>query len=191
MMSLFYNILGGRFIPALPLDETLTVVYLLHCTSNCAHYSCDNYEFSPFIKQPAICGMNFYSPSQVRHEGDPEAALVQFSSPGEATKAHNSAEAVLSNRFIKVFYLKQNDLPRQEVFLEVCVFVILLNNYNYLSTRPQYRWPYLYVAPLPVCLPLWSHLVIRVPRLQQNPHLIAVVWPSNGDKEVITSLQKW
>ncbi|XP_064405280.1 RNA-binding protein 26-like [Halichondria panicea] len=58
---------------------------------------------------------------KVRHEGDPEAALVQFSSPGEATKAHNSAEAVLSNRFIKVFYLKQNDLPRQEVFLETPV----------------------------------------------------------------------
>ena len=55
---------------------------------------------------------------QVRHEGDPEAALVQFSSPAEATKAHNSTEAVLNNRFIKVFYLRQND---PVVSLEVCV----------------------------------------------------------------------
>lgn len=73
--------------------------------------------------------MNSCSPSQVRHEGDPEAALVQFSSPGEATKAHNSAEAVLSNRFIKVFYLKQNDMPKQEVFLEVKVFICFRNSH--------------------------------------------------------------
>ena len=53
-----------------------------------------------------------------------EGALVQFSTPSEATKAHNSAEAVLNNRFIKVYYLRLNDTARppllKEVSLEVC-----------------------------------------------------------------------
>lgn len=62
-----------------------------------------------------------YFVHQVRHEGDPEASLVQFSSPSEATKAHNSTEAVLENRFIKVFYLKHNDVPGQYVSSEVHV----------------------------------------------------------------------
>ena len=53
--------------------------------------------------------LHFYS--QVRYEGDPESALVQFSSPAEAKAAHDCAEAVLNNRFIKVYYLKQGGGP--------------------------------------------------------------------------------
>ena len=43
---------------------------------------------------------------QVHYENDPEAAIVQFSSPAEAKAGHDCAEAVLNNRFIKVYYLK-------------------------------------------------------------------------------------
>jgi len=41
---------------------------------------------------------------QVQFEGDPASALVTFASPTEAEMAFSSAEAVLGNRFIKVFY---------------------------------------------------------------------------------------
>ena len=45
---------------------------------------------------------------QVRYEGDLEGALVQFSLPTEAKKAHDNTEAVLNNRFIKVYYLRRD-----------------------------------------------------------------------------------
>ena len=41
---------------------------------------------------------------QVCHEGDPEAALVQYTTHSEALSAIRSTEAVLNNRFIKVFW---------------------------------------------------------------------------------------
>ncbi|XP_071442055.1 RNA-binding protein 26 isoform X2 [Hetaerina americana] len=41
---------------------------------------------------------------QVSYEGDPEAALITFSSHAEANAAYRSTEAVLNNRFIKVFW---------------------------------------------------------------------------------------
>jgi hypothetical protein len=41
---------------------------------------------------------------QVQFEGDPASALVTFTSPDEAEMAFSSAEAVLGNRFIKVYY---------------------------------------------------------------------------------------
>ena len=47
---------------------------------------------------------------QVRYENDPESAIVQFSSPQEAKAAHDSVEAVLNNRFIRVYYLKNTGL---------------------------------------------------------------------------------
>lgn len=47
--------------------------------------------------------------AQVRYEGDLEGAMVQFSSPVEAKKAHDSSEAVLNNRFIWVSYLRKED----------------------------------------------------------------------------------
>ncbi|CAH0548606.1 unnamed protein product [Brassicogethes aeneus] len=47
---------------------------------------------------------------QVQYEGDPEAALVTFSSHAEANAAYRSTEAVLNNRFIKVFWHQHNPL---------------------------------------------------------------------------------
>jgi len=40
----------------------------------------------------------------VSFNGDPEGALVTFSSHSEAQAAYRSTEAVLNNRFIKVFW---------------------------------------------------------------------------------------
>ncbi|KAJ8956336.1 hypothetical protein NQ318_015074 [Aromia moschata] len=45
---------------------------------------------------------------QVQFEGDPEAAIVTFSSHAEANAAYRSTEAVLNNRFIKVFWHNAN-----------------------------------------------------------------------------------
>ena len=41
---------------------------------------------------------------QINFENDPEAALVTFSSPDEAFRAYKSTEAVLNNRFIRVYW---------------------------------------------------------------------------------------
>lgn len=41
---------------------------------------------------------------QVSYDGDPEAAIVTFSTHAEANVAYRSTEAVLNNRFIKVFW---------------------------------------------------------------------------------------
>lgn len=41
---------------------------------------------------------------QIQFESDPEAALVTFSVPAEAQCAYRSTEAVLNNRFIRVFW---------------------------------------------------------------------------------------
>ncbi|RVE46269.1 hypothetical protein evm_009093 [Chilo suppressalis] len=52
---------------------------------------------------------------QVCFEGDPEGALITFSNPTEANVAYKSTEAVLNNRFIKVFWHnpenKQENMP--------------------------------------------------------------------------------
>lgn len=74
---------------------------------------------SPFLELHVL-------PPQVRFEGDLEGAMVQFSSPPEAKRAHDSTEAVLNNRFIRVYYLRKDDcapLPFQlrEFSLEVSV----------------------------------------------------------------------
>ncbi|XP_065058188.1 RNA-binding protein 27-like [Rhopilema esculentum] len=49
---------------------------------------------------------------QVNYENDPQAALIQFASNAEARRAYNSPEAVLGNRFIKLFWHnKTKNLP--------------------------------------------------------------------------------
>ncbi|KAL4711307.1 hypothetical protein ACJJTC_019148, partial [Scirpophaga incertulas] len=52
---------------------------------------------------------------QVCYEGDPEGALITFSNHMEANVAYKSTEAVLNNRFIKVFWHnsenKQENMP--------------------------------------------------------------------------------
>eukprot|EP00800_Vazella_pourtalesii_P016293 TRINITY_DN464_c0_g1_i9.p1 TRINITY_DN464_c0_g1~~TRINITY_DN464_c0_g1_i9.p1 ORF type:complete len:515 (-),score=113.32 TRINITY_DN464_c0_g1_i9:171-1715(-) len=45
---------------------------------------------------------------QVRYDNDPEGALVRFVTPQEAKKAHDCSDAVLGNRFIRVFYSKRD-----------------------------------------------------------------------------------
>ena len=45
---------------------------------------------------------------QVHHENDPEAATITFSSQHEALAAYRSTEAVLNNRFIRVFWHSVN-----------------------------------------------------------------------------------
>lgn len=45
---------------------------------------------------------------QIAYEGDPEAAIITFNSHAEANVAYRSTEAVLNNRFIKVFWHSNN-----------------------------------------------------------------------------------
>lgn len=45
---------------------------------------------------------------QISYDGDPEAAIVTFSTHAEANVAYRSTEAVLNNRFIKVFWHSQD-----------------------------------------------------------------------------------
>lgn len=52
---------------------------------------------------------------KVCHDGDPEAALVQFASHSEALAAIRNTEAVLNNRFIKVFWHSKEQQQVQEL----------------------------------------------------------------------------
>lgn len=45
---------------------------------------------------------------QISYDGDPEAAIITFSTHAEANVAYRSTEAVLNNRFIKVFWHTNN-----------------------------------------------------------------------------------
>lgn len=47
---------------------------------------------------------------QISYDEDPEAAIVTFSTHAEANVAYRSTEAVLNNRFIKVFWHSQHQL---------------------------------------------------------------------------------
>uniref|UniRef100_A0A670KEQ6 RNA-binding protein 26 n=1 Tax=Podarcis muralis TaxID=64176 RepID=A0A670KEQ6_PODMU len=48
---------------------------------------------------------------QVAYQGDPEGALIQFATHEEAKKAISSTEAVLNNRFIKVYWHREGSAP--------------------------------------------------------------------------------
>lgn len=54
---------------------------------------------------------SFYN-LQVAYEGDPEAALIQFATHAEAKAAISSTEAVLNNRFIKMYWHREG--PSQQ-----------------------------------------------------------------------------
>ncbi|GFS79297.1 zinc finger protein swm, partial [Nephila pilipes] len=61
---------------------------------------------------------------QVGYDSDPEAALVQFMTDAEATAAYRCAEAILNNRFIKVFYhnpQKKEENQTSSITNEICV----------------------------------------------------------------------
>ncbi|XP_075774950.1 RNA-binding protein 26 isoform X1 [Pelodiscus sinensis] len=49
---------------------------------------------------------------QVAYHGDPEGALIQFATHEEAKKAISSTEAVLNNRFIKVYWHREGSVPQ-------------------------------------------------------------------------------
>ena len=53
---------------------------------------------------------------QINFENDPEAALITFSSPHEANQAYRSTEAVLNNRFIRVFWHN-----KEKVIVSACL----------------------------------------------------------------------
>lgn len=83
---------GGRRQPDQPDKCTLEVRKLPAELNTISHL---NQHFSKF---GTIVNL------QVCFEGDREAALIQFASHAEAQAAHRSTEAVLNNRFIKVFW---------------------------------------------------------------------------------------
>lgn len=51
---------------------------------------------------------------QVVFSGDPEAALIQYTANEEARRAISSTEAVLNNRFIRVYWHRENTQQNQE-----------------------------------------------------------------------------
>ncbi|KAG7321166.1 hypothetical protein KOW79_015581 [Hemibagrus wyckioides] len=51
---------------------------------------------------------------QVVFGGDPEAALIQYTANEEARRAISSTEAVLNNRFIRVYWHRENTAQNQE-----------------------------------------------------------------------------
>ncbi|XP_017348838.1 RNA-binding protein 27 isoform X1 [Ictalurus punctatus] len=51
---------------------------------------------------------------QVVFGGDPEAALIQYTANEEARRAISSTEAVLNNRFIRVYWHRENTTQNQE-----------------------------------------------------------------------------
>lgn len=56
-------------------------------------------------------------PSQVAFGGDPEAALIQYTKNEEARKAISSTQAVLNNRFIRVYWHREpgsSSTPQQQ-----------------------------------------------------------------------------
>ncbi|XP_045528957.1 RNA-binding protein 26 isoform X1 [Pieris brassicae] len=89
-----YNRLGSTRPPLLGkgVNCSLEVKKVPHGLNDITHL---NNHFSKFGKIVNI---------QVCFEGDPEAALVTFSNPTEANVAYKSTEAVLNNRFIKLFW---------------------------------------------------------------------------------------
>lgn len=61
----------------------------------------------------AVSFLFFYSfNAQVAYQGDPEGALIQFATHEEAKKAISSTEAVLNNRFIKVYWHREGSAPQ-------------------------------------------------------------------------------
>lgn len=72
------------------------------------------WQIGSFKKKLNIWQKNINFCWQVHYEGDSEAALITFSSHAEANAAYRSTEAVLNNRFIKVFWHNVNQPPLGE-----------------------------------------------------------------------------
>ncbi|XP_007900760.1 RNA-binding protein 26 isoform X1 [Callorhinchus milii] len=52
---------------------------------------------------------------QVAYQGDPEGALIQFATHDEAKRAISSTEAVLNNRFIKVYWHRESNSQQKTI----------------------------------------------------------------------------
>lgn len=65
---------------------------------------------------------------QVKYEGDPEAALITYSSNQEALSCYKCSDPVFNNRFIKVFWHQKNkdktSQVRRKLDLECVMFVL-------------------------------------------------------------------
>ncbi|KAJ8982216.1 hypothetical protein NQ317_013518 [Molorchus minor] len=70
----------------------------------------------PRSKNPQNCALDSGKivNIQVQYEGDPEAAIITFSTHAEANAAYRSTEAVLNNRFIKVFWHNVNNMEGKQ-----------------------------------------------------------------------------
>lgn len=99
--SFDFNRLGPR--NKNPINCSLELKKIPRGLNNITHL---NNHFSKFGKIVNI---------QVCFEGDPEGAIVTFSSHAEANAAYRSTEAVLNNRFIKVFWHTPNDGKQENV----------------------------------------------------------------------------
>ena len=91
----------------------LTVSVFICCADGNAHILCIH-----AMCEPIHILIHVHTCMQVHYEGDPEGALVQFSNHHEAKRAHNSTEAVLNNRFIKIYYLRKDLAPPQRPLIE-------------------------------------------------------------------------
>ncbi|KAF4790697.1 RNA-binding protein 26 [Turdus rufiventris] len=88
---------------------------------------------------------------QVAYQGDPEGALIQFATHEEAKKAISSTEAVLNNRFIKVYWHREGSAPQiqtttQKPFVVNLVLCLLGSGMTFQVIQPLVQQPTLPVV---------------------------------------------
>ncbi|CAL1271983.1 unnamed protein product [Larinioides sclopetarius] len=74
---------------------------------------------------------------QVGYDSDPEAALVQFMTDAEATAAYRSSEAILNNRFIKVFYHNPQKKEDEKSTSEISVNTLNRTNQTQINNSSE------------------------------------------------------
>lgn len=79
---------------------------------------------------------------QVCFEGDFEAALITFSSHAEASSAYKSTEAVLNNRFIKVFWHNSEKEVSKYVKIVLNKAIFMNNNQKVKQRNKPYAIPF-------------------------------------------------
>lgn len=67
--------------------------------------------------------------SKVAYQGDSEGALIQFALHEEAKRAISSTEAVLNNRFIKVYWHRENNFQQKTTANQKVVNILFANFY--------------------------------------------------------------
>ena len=79
----------------------------------------------------------------MKHEGDPGAALIAFSTNAEASAAYHSSEPVFNNRFIKLFWHnkeKQNEGANNSNSVSVLLFKKLDKSFTFELPLKQDLW---------------------------------------------------